>query len=189
MSPAESPPRLLIRRQRPTSLEPTTALSAEPSHDVLVVAACRVGLPAVLEVVGQHRVPAGLLVLLVLRLRERQRAVALELLQRRVVEGHQVLLAAGQQLLLFVGVVLGLRRQRRDVSVAEWPRQSSPRVTPNRLARTNTTPRGQMKSVSAFFFTFTRSAASGHGLRRGRACRHGAKWLTCHQGQASIMLL
>lgn len=99
--------------------------ASDPSHDVLVVAACRVGLPAVLEVVGQHRVPAVLLVLVV-RLRERQRAVALELLQRRVVEGHQVLLAAGQQLLLFVGVVLGLRRQRREVSATEWPGQSPP---------------------------------------------------------------
>lgn len=84
------------------------------SHDVLVVPACRVGLPAVLEVVGQHRVPAVLLVLVHLAL-ERQRAVALQLLQRRVVEGHQVLLAAGQQLLLFVGIVLGLWATAGDV--------------------------------------------------------------------------
>lgn len=84
-----------------------------------MVAACRVGLPAVLEVVGQHRVPAVLLVLVVMRLGERQRAVALQLLQRRVVEGHQVLLAAGEHLLLLVGVVLGLRRQRRDGSETE----------------------------------------------------------------------
>lgn len=43
---------------------------------------------------------------------ERHRAVGLELLQGWVVEGHQVLFGAGQQLLLFVSVVLGLLAER-----------------------------------------------------------------------------
>lgn len=81
-----------------------------PLYHILVVAACRVGLSAVLEVVGQHGVPA---VRLLRAVRERQRPVALDLLQRRVVKGRQVLLGAGQKLLLFVGIILGLLGKER----------------------------------------------------------------------------
>ena len=74
-------------------------------HHILVVR--RVGLPAVLEVVGQH------VAAVVLRLRPVHEGLGdpvglYPLQRRRGVEGHQVLLAARQQLLLVVGVVLGL---------------------------------------------------------------------------------
>lgn len=82
-----------------------------PLHHKLVVAAviCRVGLSAVLEVVGHHVVPA---VLLLCAVGERHGPVGLDLLQRRVVKGHQVLLGAGQKLLLFVRIILGLWANR-----------------------------------------------------------------------------
>lgn len=86
---------------------------APPLHHILVVGAavvCRVGLPAVLEVVGEHVVPV---VLLLWAVGERHWPVGLELLQRRVVKGHQVLLGAGQQLLLLVSVILGLLAEEK----------------------------------------------------------------------------
>lgn len=80
-------------------------------HHELVVAAvvCHVGLPAVLEMVGQNVVP----VLLLFRAVERPRPVRLRLLQRRVVKGQEVLRAGGQLLLLLVGVVLSLTRKEK----------------------------------------------------------------------------
>lgn len=76
-----------------------------PLHHILVIAAvvCRVGLPAVLEVVSQHVVPAVLWAM-----GERHWPVSLDLLQHWVVKGPKVLLGAWQQFLLLVCVILGL---------------------------------------------------------------------------------
>ncbi len=83
-----------------------------PLHHILVVAVvvCRVSLSAVLEVVGQHVVPV---VLLLCSVGERHWPVGLDLLQRWVVKGHHILLGNGQQLLLFVRVILGLLAEER----------------------------------------------------------------------------
>lgn len=82
-----------------------------PSHHVLLAAAGtgRVGVPAVLEVVAQN---VAAVVLLLQPVGEGHGAVGLELLQRRVVQGDQVFFGAGQQLLLLVGVILGLVAER-----------------------------------------------------------------------------
>ena len=83
-------------------------------HHVLRVAAevCCVGLPAVLKVVSQHVVPVVLL-LLFWAVGERHWPVGLDLFQRRVVKGRQVLLGARQQLLLLVCVELGLLAEEK----------------------------------------------------------------------------
>lgn len=96
-----------------------TRVRTSPLHHILVVAAvvCCVGLPAVLEVVSQDVVPAVLLLLL-RAVGERHWPVGLDLLQRWVVKGHQVLFGARQQLLLLVSVILGLLAQ--DKSKKTW---------------------------------------------------------------------
>jgi len=83
--------------------EDASVKSGGPSSHHVLAAVRRVGLPAVLEVVGELVVPVVLLL----------RPVGLQLLRRRRLEGHQVLSGAGQQLLQLVVIVLGLQTRRR----------------------------------------------------------------------------
>lgn len=71
---------------------------------------CRVGLPAVLEMVGQNVVP----VLLLFGAEQRPRHFRL---QHWVVKGQEVLRAGGQLLLLLVGVVLSLTTKEKNGKV------------------------------------------------------------------------
>lgn len=95
------------------------ASQTPPLHHILVVAVvvCRVGLSAVLKVVGQHVVPA---VLLLGAVGERYSTVGLDLLRCWLVKGHQVMLGAGQQLFLFVCVILGLLAKEKNGFLNEW---------------------------------------------------------------------
>lgn len=107
------------------SMTATRVRTSPPLHHILVVAAvvCRVGLLAVLEVVSQDVVPAVLLLLLLLlwAVGERHWPVGLDLLQRRVVKGHQVLFGARQQLLLLVSVILGLLAKDKSKKIWNQP--------------------------------------------------------------------